>query len=112
MRSESSPPDPAVDIQETWLKLLVRELRQVYDLVDVHPANSGSSISNEPEGMLRIVVRWYDNSPLARILLAPDHLIVELGPRRSEGWKKVVRIRYQDPRSVEQIFRLLEQALP
>ena len=38
--------------------------------------------------MLRILVRWYDNSPLARIVLAPDHLIVELGPRRSEGWKK------------------------
>ena len=59
MSSEISLPDPVVDIQQTLLKLLVRDLRQVYDHVDVHPAIIDGSISKEPEGMLRIFIRWY-----------------------------------------------------
>jgi hypothetical protein len=112
MRSETSTPDPAVDIQETLLKLLVKELRRIYDHVDVHPAITGSSISNDPQDMLRIFIRWYDNSALARVLFASEYLIVELGPRQSGGWTKVVRVRYQDPGSVERILGLVAQALP
>ena len=113
MRSKRLAADSSVDIQRTLLKLLVKELSQVYDHVDVHPAIIGSPLSTEAEGMSRcVLIRWYDNSPLARIVFAPQYLIVELGPRRREGWQKVVRIRYQDPRFVERILRLLEEAWP
>jgi len=112
MGSKEPAADPAVDIQETLLKLLVKELSQVYDHIDVHPAIIGSPLSTDPEGMLRVLIRWYNNAPLARILFAPEYLIVELGPRGTEGWKKVVLVRYQDPKTVERILRLLEQAWP
>jgi hypothetical protein len=112
MTSKIFPPHSAVEIRKTLVDLLVKELRQVYDHVDVNPAIPNSSISNEPEGMLRILIRWHDNAQLARILFASDVMVVELGPRRSEGWKRVVHVRYQDPESVERILRLLEQAWP
>jgi hypothetical protein len=112
MNSEISSPAPAVDIQETLLKLLVKELRRAYDHVDVIPAIIGTSIPNDPQDMLRIFIRWYDNSALARVLFAAEYLIVELGPRQSDGWDKVDRVRYQDPRCVERIFGLVAQALP
>ena len=102
--------EPAIDVQQVLLNLLVKELKRTYDNVDEHLPVSGNS--NDPDNFLRILIRWYDNSPLARILFAPDYLIVELGPRRAEGWKRVVRIRYQDPRSIDRILRLVEQAEP
>jgi hypothetical protein len=112
MTSESSDPRPAVDIQKTLLELLVRELRRVYDHVDGHPAAPGGSAQMGPDGWPRILVRWYDNAPLARIVFAPNELNVELGPRRSERWQRVVRVRYQDPKVVERILRLIGTAEP
>ena len=110
MTSESTNPRAVVDVQQTLIELLVRELRRVYDHVEVQPAVPGSSSQSEPENSPRIVVRWYDNTPLARIVLAPNELIVELGPRRSEGWKRVVRVRYQDPGAIQRILQLIGSA--
>ncbi len=112
MTDESSIPRPVVDIQQTMIELLVRELRRVYDHVEVQPAVPGGSSQSEPENSQRIVVRWYDNAPLARIVLAPNELIVELGPRRLEGSKRVVRVRYQDPGTVQRILQLIGSAEP
>jgi hypothetical protein len=104
--------DPAVDVQKTLLRLVVKELKQVYDHVDAYPASRARSTPNEAEAMLRILIRWYDDSPLAQVRFAPDGLIVELGPRYAHGWKKVVRILYQEPRTIERILGLVEQAWP
>lgn len=112
MTSESPISRPAVDIQQALLELLVRELRRVYDHVDGQPAAPGGSGGDDPDDWPRILVRWYDNTPLARILFAPHELIVEVGPRRSERWHRVVRVHYQDPRVVERIMRLLGTARP
>lgn len=112
MNSDSSFPRSAVDIQQTLTELLVRELRRVYDHVEVQPAVPAGSSPSEPENLPRIVVRWYDNAPLARIVLAPKELIVELGPRRTEGWNRVARVHYQDPNAIQQALQLIGTAEP
>jgi hypothetical protein len=112
MTDESSNPRPVIDVQQTLIALLVRELRRVYDHVDVYPAVPGASSPTEPENLPRIVVRWHDNAPLARIVLAPNELTVELGPRRSTGWKRVARVRYPAPNAIERILELVGTAEP
>jgi hypothetical protein len=108
--ADSFPSIRPIELRQALVEILVKELKRIYDIVEEYPAVVGSV--DEPEGMRRIVVRWYDNSPVARILLGPDDLIVELGPRRTDGWKRVVHIRYQDPMSIERILELVGTADP
>lgn len=90
---------------------LARELRAVYDHVEVHspapPRIPGRP--TEPEERPRLVVRHRGEAgtnPLAMVVLGPSELIVHLGPLRHRDWSRVETIPYDRADAVE---RLLER---
>ena len=88
---------------------LARELRAVYDHVDVYPP----APPREPDGMVepierRRLVVWHHGAAgtaiLAMVVLHPTGLVLCLGPRHHQDWSRVETVPYNDAGAVERIL--------
>jgi hypothetical protein len=88
---------------------LARELRAVYDLVEVHDPSPGRGRDGpiDPSDCRRVVV-WHEGAAgrcaLAMIAIHPDGLVLRLGPRLHHDWARLERISYADPEALSRIL--------
>jgi hypothetical protein len=88
---------------------LARELRTVYDLVEVYDPAPGRDREGpcDPSDCRRVVV-WHEGAAgrcaLAMIAIHPDGLVLCLGPRLHYDWARVERISYADPAAIPRIL--------